>query len=152
MLSGTDGKEEIHMTEDQAVHKGQCLCGALRYEVQGPLTDLHACHCSMCQRQGGHFAMATGAKRADFKLTAGGTLKWYRSSDFAQRGFCADCGSSLFWQSDKADYTAIFAGSLDDGAGVRLAAHIFVADKGDYYDIADGQPRLEQGGHGLWPE
>ena len=44
------------------------------------------------------------------------------------------------------------AGSLDPGSGLSTAAHIFVADKGDYYDIADGRPQHEQGGHGLWPE
>jgi len=129
------------MAEENAVHSGHCLCGAVRYEVRGPLTDLHACHCTMCQRQGGHFAMATGAKRADFELTAGEALKWYRSSDFAQRGFCADCGSSLFWQDDS-DEISINAGSLDQPTGLRLVKHIYVEDKADYYEIDDDLPKF----------
>lgn len=66
---------------------GRCLCGSVRYEVNGPLNDVHICHCGQCRRQSGHCVAATGAKRADFRLIEAGSLKWYRSSDWAQRGF-----------------------------------------------------------------
>lgn len=74
-------------------------------------------------------------------MTIEGTPKWYRASDFARRGFCADCGSSLFWQRDGSDIIDVAAGALDSPTGLRLQGHIFTADKGDYYQITDGLPQ-----------
>ncbi len=74
-------------------------------------------------------------------LTIDGPVRWFRSSDSARRGFCPDCGSSLFWQADGADRVSVAPGAVDAPTGLHLAGHIFVADKGDYYDIADGLPQ-----------
>lgn len=122
-------------------HSGRCLCGAVRYEVHGPLSDAHACHCGQCRRQSGHFIVATGARRSDFRLTADSALKWYRSSEIAERGFCADCGSPLFWD-DGGEEISINAGSLDAPTGLTIKKHIFVDDKGDYYEIDDRLPQF----------
>ena len=119
------------------VYTGVCLCGGVRYEVAGPLSDVHACHCGQCRRQSGHFVAATSAKRADFKLTSDRSLKWFRSSPVARRGFCADCGSAMFWD-DGSDEISINAGNLDQPTGLKLTRHIFVDDKADYYEIEDG--------------
>ena len=126
---------------------GQCLCGAVRYRVRGPLRDAIACHCSQCRRISGHHVAATATARENLEITGQDALTWYRASSEAKRGFCAICGSTLFWQADSLEYTAIFAGSLDPGSGVRLAAHIFTADKGEYYEIADGVPQFEGHDH-----
>lgn len=128
------------MAKERQVATGRCLCGAVRFEVHGPLKDLHACHCGMCRRQSGHFVVATSAKRSDFKLTAGESLKWFRSSPWARRGFCAECGSNLLWD-DEGDEIGINAGCLDQPTDLKLAKHIFVDDKADYYEIED---RLEK--------
>ncbi|HLI11307.1 MAG TPA: GFA family protein [Alphaproteobacteria bacterium] len=125
---------------------GGCLCGAVRYEIRGPLRDVVACHCSQCRRTTGHFMAATAAKRSDFALTAERGLKWYRSSAAARRGFCAECGSVLFWEGDGRDYIAIAAGGLDKPTGLKLVEHIFAADKGDYYEITDSLPCAPAGG------
>src|SRR4029077_19549434 len=77
---------------------GGCLCGAVRYEVKGPLRQVIACHCTMCRRTTGSYVHATAAMLADFRLTAEEGLAWYRSSPKAQRGFCKICGAHLFWQ------------------------------------------------------
>ena len=61
----------------------------------------------------------------------------------ARRGFCSRCGSHLFWLS-KADQMAILAASLDEPTGLKVGSHIFTADKGDYYEIADGLPQYER--------
>ena len=127
------------MAKSELPHSGRCLCGAVCYEVRGPLSDAHACHCGQCRRQSGHFVVATGAKRADFVLTEQRGLKWYRSSEIAQRGFCGDCGSVLFWD-DGGTEISINAGSLDTPTGLTLTKHIFVDDKSDYYEINDGLP------------
>ncbi len=127
------------VTDD--VHNGGCLCGAVRYKVLGPLADVTACHCGQCRRQSGHYYATTGVSRQDLTLVEERGLKWYRASETARRGFCGECGSTLFWESDAGDATAILAGSLDAPTGLKLARHIFVADKGDYYEITDGLPQ-----------
>ena len=120
---------------------GQCLCGAVRYEVVGSLSDPHACHCRQCRRQSGHHTVTTHLGRANFSLTEDRGLTWYRSSTIARRGFCAECGSSLFWD-DGGDQVCISVGSLDQPTGLRLARHIFVDEKGDYYEIDDDLPKF----------
>jgi hypothetical protein len=81
---------------------------------------------------------ATGADDKDLVMHSGGAVKWYRSSETAQRAFCGECGSVLFWKADGKDYTAIAAGSIDGKLGVPLAGHIFCDFAGDYYEIAGG--------------
>ncbi len=129
------------MAEKEVLASGRCLCGAVRYEVRGPLADPHACHCGMCRRQSGHFTVGTSAKRSDFELIAGDTLKWFRSSEIARRGFCADCGSNMFWDGGGEEIN-ICAGSLDQPTGLKLVKHIYVEDKADYYEIDDDLPKF----------
>lgn len=118
--------------------KGGCLCGAVRYEVTGPLRPVIACHCSQCRRATGHFMAATAAARGDIKIMGGDNLTWFVSSETAQRGFCRLCGSNLFWDGKGLPYLSITAGSLDGPTELKLDRHIFVRDKGDYYTISDG--------------
>jgi hypothetical protein len=84
---------------------------------------------------------ATAAKLEDFHILSSDNLTWYASSSTAERGFCATCGSTLFWRAKGLDYVAIAAGSLDSASGLRIEGHIFCADKGDYYEITDGDYR-----------
>ena len=130
------------------VAHGGCLCGGVRYEVHGPLRDVLACHCSQCRRTSGHFVAATQAAMSDLRLTESSTLRWFRSSATAERGFCARCGGNLFWRADGADgrRSSIMAGTLAVPTNLSISCHIFVADKSDYYAIADGVP---QSAH--WP-
>jgi len=120
---------------------GSCLCGAVQYEVHGPLRNVIACHCEQCRKQTGTYMSATAAKDEDLKVTEARGLKWYRSSDTARRGFCGECGSVLFWKGDGRDYTAIAAGSVNGATGLTLDGHIFCASAGDYYVIAGGNYR-----------
>lgn len=120
---------------------GSCLCGAVKYEVSGPLRDVIACHCEQCRKQTGNYMSATAAKDGDLRLVEKRGLKWYRSSAAAKRGFCSECGSVLFWKGDSRDYTAIAAGSLDGKTGLTLEGHIFCDNAGDYYEIAGGAYR-----------
>ena len=71
-----------------------------------------------------------------------GEPRWYESSEVARRGFCGTCGSNLFWDGP-GENLSIFAGTLDSPTGLGLAGHIHCANKGDYYEIADGLPRAE---------
>lgn len=121
--------------------KGGCLCGAVRFVVSGPLRPVIACHCVQCRKTSGHYVAATSAARADLEVT--GKVSWFVSSPKARRGFCGICGSSLFWEEGDGSPVSIHAGTLDGPTGLALARHIFVADKGDYYELADGLPSAE---------
>lgn len=121
------------------VHEGGCLCGAVRYRAHGALRPVIACHCSQCRKQSGHFGAYTSVMRAeDLELSVTEGLAWYQSSAAAERGFCKRCGSALFWKPLDRDRISLSAGSLDGATGLRIDQHIYCADKGDYYDIADG--------------
>lgn len=135
----------------KSLHKGGCLCGAVAYQVKGPLRDALTCHCHMCQRTHGVPATYSAAAKSDFVLLQDRGLKWFASSSFARRGFCSSCGASLFWESLGADYIAIAAGTLDPGSGVKTVGHIFTADQGDYYEIKDGLPQFQGSSGGNLP-
>jgi hypothetical protein len=121
---------------------GRCLCGAIRFEVQGPLRDVVVCHCGQCRRQHGAPPGYSQAAWENIRLTGAENLTWYRSSERARRGFCQLCGSSLFWEPIDTGRVSIAAGCLDSPTGLRTARHIFVADKPDYYEIEDGLEQL----------
>lgn len=120
---------------------GSCLCGAVAFELHGPLDDVIACHCGQCRKMTGNYWASTHTADADLKITREDTLKWFASSDGAKRGFCAQCGSSLFWKRNGENITSICVGSIDGKTGLKLGGHIFTADAGDYYVIAGGEYR-----------
>ena len=91
------------------------------------------CHCESCRRITGGVWHATGARLADVTIRdEDGALNWYRSSEKVERGFCAHCGSSLFFRRDGADTITITAGSLDQPTGLHLMMRIFTDNKADY--------------------
>lgn len=120
------------------VHGG-CLCGEITYQVSGPLRPVIACHCRQCRKTSGHHVAATSAPVETITIT--GSPKWFRSSERAERGFCPVCGSNLFWRTP--GHMSIFAGTLEDGHGAKLAGHIYCANKGEYYDITDDLPKAD---------
>jgi hypothetical protein len=127
------------------VASGRCLCGAVRYEIHGPLRDVLICHCEECRRWNGHFSANTAARRADLVLLEQESLRWVespRSDAGARRGFCVRCGSSLFWDAPGRPSVSIAAGTLDEPTALRTVAHWYVSQAGDYYELpADGLPR-----------
>ena len=123
------------------MHKGSCLCGTVTFEVAGELKAPDASHCSQCRKQSGHYWASTNVPRVSLTLKGDDNLTWYRSSAEVRRGFCRQCGSFLFWDPLAHDFIAIAMGAFETPTATRLAHHIFVADKGDYYDIADGLPQ-----------
>jgi hypothetical protein len=123
---------------------GSCLCGAVKYEVHGVLRPVIACHCIQCRKQTGSYMSTTSAADQDLRIVEDRGLKWYRSSGDAQRGFCKECGSVLFWKKDGSDNTSITAGTIDGPTGAPLEGHIFCESAGDYYQIAGGSYRLDR--------
>jgi hypothetical protein len=120
---------------------GGCLCGAVRYEVRGPLRDVVLCHCSRCRRTHGHVAAYAACRAPDLILVAERELRWYEHGDRA-RGFCGRCGASLFWRAAGRDTVSVAAGTLDPPTGLTTVAQIFVDDRGDYYEPCGGGERF----------
>lgn len=116
---------------------GSCLCGGVAFTLSGPKRHAVACHCIQCRKTTGHYWSATAVATDDLNLIRSDTLAWYQSSDFARRGFCQRCGSTLFYERNGTGRTAISAGALDTPTGITEDEHIFTADKGDYYDLPD---------------
>jgi hypothetical protein len=123
------------------MHRGACLCGAVRIEVAGELPAPDACHCSQCRRQSGHYWASTDVLRERLTVEGSENVRWYRSSEKVERGFCGTCGSVLFWAPIGKDKVAVAMGAFATPTGTRLHAHLHVADKGDYYELADGVPQ-----------
>ena len=126
------------------MNKGSCLCGAVRFEVTGPLPAPIACHCSRCRKHTGHYEASADVPGKALRIEGEDNLTWFRSSEKVRRGFCSTCGSSLFFDPVHKDWVGIAMGAFDQPTNTKMAAHIFVADKGDYYDIADGLPQNAQ--------
>jgi hypothetical protein len=122
------------------MHTGSCLCGAISFSVEGDLAPGDACHCTQCRRQSGHYWASTNIPRDRLTVTGMDKVTWFQSSEKVRRGFCGTCGSILFWDPPHKDWTSIAMGAFD-ATGTQLEMHIFVSQKGDYYEIADGLPQ-----------
>ena len=120
---------------------GSCLCGSVRYKVQGRLRDVVICHCVFCRRMNTHVGAYTSCAVGDLQIESQRTLRWHRSSPKARRGFCAKCGTALFWEPTPLTHISISAGSLNEPTGLKIKEHHCSAQKGDYYDITDGLPQ-----------
>lgn len=130
------------------MRKGSCLCGAVRFTIGGELGPVSFCHCRMCRRWHGAPGPYAEARREDVRFDAPDALQWYQSSSFSRRGFCRHCGSSLFWERLGGPTLDVVVGALDEPTGLRAEKHIYVAHKGDWYDIADGLPQQAEGSSG----
>ncbi len=125
--------------------KGRCDCGDVRFEISAVRETVTVCHCSQCRRTSGHLWASTQASSyEDVIFTKKEGLQWYTSSGYAKRGFCKTCGSSLFYRMNDEEGIALAAGCLDMPTDLKIGKHIFVKDKGDYYDITDGAPQIEK--------
>lgn len=109
---------------------GSCLCGAITYEVTGPIIGVVICHCSMCRKVG--FSANAGVARERFRFLTATTLRSYASSPGIDRYFCGACGSPILWDPRRRDYVAFSAGTLEQPTGLTTIAHIYVDDCADY--------------------
>ena len=122
---------------------GSCLCGAVSFETDNLLSETSACHCGQCRKTSGHVWATTYTQHAEVRFSNDAGLKWFKSSGWAQRGFCQECGSSLFYKLNDDPRLMVAAGAWDDADHLKLSGHIFVAHKADYYDITCTAEQLD---------
>lgn len=125
--------------------QGSCLCGALRYEIEGPLTLMMNCHCSMCRKHhGAPFVTFAAASLAGFRWLSGeDTIADYASSPNGKRSFCTVCGSVAPMVMAEAGLVVVPAGELEGDLGMRPQSHMFVGSKAPFHVISDSLPQHE---------
>ncbi len=118
---------------------GQCLCGGVSVIAKGAMTDADACHCAMCRRQnaGGAFYAAHFEGGVAF---SGDSLKWFNSSDYAERGFCSDCSATLSWRMKAMPEQASVSLGLFDSAPGQISSRIFSDEAGGYETLPTDVP------------
>ena len=124
---------------------GSCLCGDVRFEVDGPVDALGHCHCSMCRKShGAPFASFVGVRKPAFRWLAGlERVKRYESSPNTFRAFCSRCGSPLPGVAEGMDLAFIPAGLLDGDLKLGPMPHLFVGSKARWYEIRDAAPQFD---------
>jgi hypothetical protein len=126
--------------------RGGCLCGGIRYEIEGALEAPEHCHCGMCRKAHGA-AFSTNAVVDSACLTildATGLLAQYESSPKRRKCFCSRCGSQLFIRrTDRPDITVVTLGTLDDDPVSRPSRHVFTQSGAPWYDIDGKLPRFQ---------
>mgnify|MGYP003953263379 CR=1 FL=1 len=124
-------------------NSGQCLCGSVVFSIFSELREVIFCHCGQCLKTHGHFSAYTETSEKNIEWGATSSLSWYQSSPKAQRGFCKNCGASLFYKLDESDQISVSAGCLEKPTKLRPSCHIYVKDTSDYYEITDHLPTYE---------
>ena len=128
--------------------RGSCLCGGMKYEVDGPIGPVVNCHCSMCRKAtGAAFRTRAAVPASSFRWLAGeNLLAGYESSPGETRTFCRVCGATLATLfRDRPDEIGLPLGTRDDDPGVRPEAHVYVDSKAPWFEITDDLPRFAAG-------
>lgn len=127
---------------------GSCLCGGIRYEIQGELDDLAYCHCSKCRRAlGSAFGAFARVDTDGFRWLSGEEfISTYESSAGVYRCFCRQCGSSLGALEEENKLSWVALGTVTGDPGLRAKAHIFVSSKAPWHEIRDDLPQFDE-----WP-
>jgi len=119
---------------------GRCLCGGVKFEIEGDLAGIQVCHCSECRRaQGSAFGTNLPVAAGQFRLICGADLlKAYESSPGKDRVFCSTCGSPVYSRLHaRPDRLRIRAGLLDDSADLALAFHFHTDSRANWWPITD---------------
>jgi hypothetical protein len=121
---------------------GTCLCGAVTVTTADK-TMVDACHCGMCRRWGGSPALGIPCG-TDVQIDGIDHLKVYKSSDWAERAFCRECGTHIFYRLSASNQHFLPAGLFGDGIGFEFKEEIYIDNKPSYYDFANPTVKLTE--------
>ena len=124
--------------------KANCLCGNIQLRTHGYHRDVQNCHCIQCMKTHGHYAAYTNVHEQNVKFLKKRTLKWFRSSKKAKRGFCRKCGASLFFKVIGSNNISIAAGMFNGSTKLKTKMNIFVKGKPDYYRLDNRLPKFKR--------
>ncbi|HEY3593965.1 MAG TPA: GFA family protein, partial [Polyangiaceae bacterium] len=128
------------------MYEGSCLCGAIRYQIEGELGDFGFCHCRSCQKASGsaHAANAP-VDRANLRFLGSDTLREYESSPGKRRGFCSRCGSPIYAVlAENPDVLRIRLGTLDTPLEAQPKAHFWVSEKAHWEPLEGSMPKFPE--------
>ncbi|MDO5530266.1 MAG: GFA family protein [Paracoccus sp. (in: a-proteobacteria)] len=120
--------------------KGRCLCGACSFEVD-TTGGAHICHCSMCRHWSGGMFIAVQID-GDARFADGAPVGVYQSSDWGERLFCRECGSSLIWRTQDGEHQHVSVQCFDDPAQFALESEIFIDEKPASYALEGQRPTM----------
>ncbi|MDX1457352.1 MAG: GFA family protein [Marinobacter sp.] len=126
---------------------GHCLCGAVKFEYEGPLGPISLCHCSQCRRaQGSAFSASAPVQKVHFRLIEGeDQVREFESRPGKYRAFCSNCGSPLYSRVDAIPgILRIRVGVINEPLDLRPASHIYVGSKSSWFTITDDIPQYEK--------
>jgi len=130
----------------QTTYAGGCLCGAVRYEITGPVSNPCYCHCTTCRRATGAPMVPWGTFAREAVRIVRGRLSEFRSSAQVSRGFCAHCGTSLTYRHEaRAGEIDVTLATLDDPTLLPPRMHVWVKDRLPWVAIGDDLPQLPAG-------
>lgn len=117
-------------------HDGSCLCGAVRVAARPHSNDVGACHCTMCRKWGGGPLLAVECED-NVRFEGEECISIFNSSEWAERGFCRECGTHLFYRLKHEGHYAIPAGLFEDSDQWTFSAQIFIDEKPSFYSFAE---------------
>ena len=124
--------------------KGKCLCGGIKFSTKGFHRNVSNCHCIQCMKTHGNFAAYTRVDDDCLKFKSKKTLKWFKSSKKAQRGFCSRCGASIFFKVNNSKTISISAGMFDKSLNVKTNKNIFIKNRLKYYKLDQSLPKFNK--------
>ncbi len=116
--------------------QGHCLCGAVKITATGASDDVGACHCQMCRRWGGGPFMEVDCG-SDVIFEGEDKISVFKSSDWAERGFCKNCGTHLFYRIQQTGRHVVPIGLFEASDGLAFKTQVFIDEKPDYYAFAN---------------
>ena len=122
----------------------KCLCGGIKIKVKEKLRHVVNCHCSQCMKTHGNYAAYTACLEDDVIFINKKTLKWFKSSNIAKRGFCSVCGASMFYKRLKSRNISIAAGMFRNPTKLKTHSNIFTKGKLDYYELDSRMPKFDR--------
>ncbi len=120
---------------DELKLEGKCMCGTVRFSATARKPSVVACHCDMCRRWSAGPFMAVSCQNVTFEDPE--NVSRIRSSDWAERGFCAKCGSNLFYHIREASDYQMAAGLFDDQSMLRMSLQVFTDYRPAFYEFAN---------------
>ena len=120
---------------------GKCLCGSVEVKITADHNDIGTCHCEMCRRWSGGIYMAVHVGE-DIEIVGEEHITAYQSSDWAERAFCKNCGTNLYYRLKGSGEYMLSVGMLDDQTGLQMINQIFVDEQPDYYKLANDTNKM----------